>query len=549
MASNRGPNSIGGSGYTGEPSHTGGGTQGGGYGGAGPGGGVGGSWGSVATVGPTRDRETTPQIGMVTSNTTGSGGIALTDGSFEKNMILELCPPGGMKAEPPPDKLARFAQAVPSLNADLICPALLDCLEEGNPWIIRAKALCVIETSIIVAEQHTPGNNPYAAFFYACRGEIEPLTVHARSAIQQPAQRILELMGISAGTAAAYPAAVVTAAPVYDKEPAADLLDFGADPVLPPIPSVAPPQAPPSPKTEGGLFGGLNLSNTAPPQTPSGSLFELGSISTVPASVIAADSLLEFSSIEANKGGLFGDLMVKAVPTLAAEPAAAQPNSDGLFGDMILNGVSVPVTEVTPAQSENSGLFGGMLTIDASTTAALPDTGGFLDDMVKDTVRTATKLSDFGAATAASGSAFGFINSSITPPAPPTNPMFDPLLSLTAQPSPTTAKAMMTNLGPEQLNAMYAQQNMLMMQQQMQQMQIMMMQQQKMGVGQQQIGGTSRMMQLPARGSNPNVMGSNANFAASSGFSFLDTSNPGEAKKKEDKSFDFVKDAMKSEKK
>ena len=150
-------------------------------------------------------------------------------------------------------------------------------------------------------------------------------------------------------------------------------------------------------------------------------------------------------------------------------------------------------------------------------------------------------MADLGAATSG-GSAFGFMNSA--PPAPiEVTQVFDPLLSLSSQPSPITAKAMMANLGPEQLNAMYAQQNMLLMQQQMQQMQLMMMQQQKIGSG-----GTPMMMQ-GARGSNPHVMGSNANFAASSGFSFLDDPRAGEVKKKEDKSFDFVKDAMKNEKK
>ena len=38
-----------------------------------------------------------------------------------------------MKAEPPADRLAKFVRAVPSLDPDLVCPALLDTLEEGNP--------------------------------------------------------------------------------------------------------------------------------------------------------------------------------------------------------------------------------------------------------------------------------------------------------------------------------------------------------------------------------------------------------------------------------
>jgi hypothetical protein len=130
-------------------------------------------------------------------------------------------------------------------------------------------------------------------------------------------------------------------------------------------------------------------------------------------------------------------------------------------------------------------------------------------------------------------SSFGFINSAPAQVATAAA-TYDPLLSMPASPSPNTTKAT-ANLGPDQLNAMYAQQQMLIMQQQMAQMQMMMMQQQKMG-------GSAM---LPALRSN--VMGSNANFAASSGFSFLD--HPGGqgvgAQKKEDKSFDFVKDAMK----
>ena len=72
----------------------------------------------------------------------------MEDGRYEKNLVAELCPPGGLRAEPPPDKLAQFLQAVPTLNPDLLCPALLDCLEEGQPWIKRAKALHVMHAVI-----------------------------------------------------------------------------------------------------------------------------------------------------------------------------------------------------------------------------------------------------------------------------------------------------------------------------------------------------------------------------------------------------------------
>ena len=69
------------------------------------------------------------------------------DGSYEKNLVLELCPPGGVKPVQPPDKLAEFACLVSNLNSELICPALLDFLEDGQPWVICAKVLCVMETA------------------------------------------------------------------------------------------------------------------------------------------------------------------------------------------------------------------------------------------------------------------------------------------------------------------------------------------------------------------------------------------------------------------
>ena len=105
--------------------------------------------------------------------------------------------------------------------------------------------------------------------------------------------------------------------------------------------------------------------------------------------------------------------------------------------------------------------------------------------------------------------------------------------------NPAQLQAMMAQqqqqqqLNPAQLQAMYTQQ--LMMQQQYQQMQL--------ALAMQQQGG----QQMPR---NPNVImapgGSYA--AATAGFSFLD-SGAQPQKKKEDKQFDFVQDAIKKEKK
>jgi hypothetical protein len=133
--------------------------------------------------------------------------------------------------------------------------------------------------------------------------------------------------------------------------------------------------------------------------------------------------------------------------------------------------------------------------------------------------------------------------------APAPKGSFDPL-SQGYVPSPNSQKSIAhgQQLTPIQLQAMYAQQNMLLMQQQMQQMQLAMAMQQQQQHQQHQ----QRVMQQgqPARqGSNPSVMATTGGgVAATSSFSFLDVgAQP--TKKKEDKQFDFVKDAMSTEKK
>lgn len=451
-------------------------------------GGVGGSWASAPGGGmPPSPRNTSftaqarqpaygvPAMqssgGMTHAPPRGSGGAAAADGSHERNLIMDLCPPGGMKAEPPPDKLAEFARAVPSLNPDLVCPAILDCLEDGQPWIIRAKALCVMETILRVAEDNTEdgGTNAYADFFFACRGEIEPLASHPRAAINEPANRVLRALGLDAGGGALIqpkgfnppkPAGAAT----WTAAEAPNLLDFDDEPPVVQAPAPPPTAAPPvEPPASGSLFGGLTTkgspAQTGPPQV------------TPPTPAANATFPVEPpAKTDTSCGNLFSDVQVKDAITKSAPPVT-QSNA----------------TEAAPI---------------------------------------------------ANGSAFGFMNSNAAEvpnrPVEPAKEAFDPLLHPSA--SPNTAKATMANLTPAQMQALAYQQ--IMMQQQMQMAYAM--QHQQMGRPMMHVPVGMAMPQQ--QGNTRGIMKNNSGAAASSPFSFMDAPI-----KKEDKKFDFVKDAMKDE--
>lgn len=435
--------------------------------------GVGGSWASASPSVAAQARQ--PSYGEQHSSTpsmnpaqgsnsvnNGSGGTAVSDGSYEKNLVMELCPPGGMKPVPPPDKLLSFAKSIPNLNPDLVCPVLLDCLEDGNPWMMRAKAVCVIETCI-QAGQRADNTNPYANFFYTCREEIEPLAQHPRSAIRDPAGRVLASLGLQSDSPAA--AAPVAAAPA----PPVNLLDFDDDVPAPATPAPQPSAPPPTPaarSSQGGasMFGGMQVKSgaaTSPAQAPT-------------------------------SGNLLDGLNVNQSPVAAASKPAEMTN---MFDSL---NIKSKESEEEKKKSEDT------------------------DDL--------TSL-------AAAGSAFGFINDDSTKSQPPTKESFDPMSNF----SPNTQRQMM-KISPEQMQAMAYQQ--MLMQQQYQQMQQMQMAMAMQGGGMPRAGGVP--MQMMGGNGMPNkagVMGPHAGNT-SSGFSFLD--NP--AAKKDDHSFDFVKDALKNEK-
>lgn len=467
-------------------------------------GGVGGSWGAASTSNPNA-HQATPSITVNTvpgmgAGVSGGAGVGVSDGSYERQLVMELCPPGGMKPEPPPDKLAQFARVVASLNPDFICPVILDCLEDGQPWIIRAKALWVMEICIKHGKKPGAPNNSYADFLHACNGEFAPLVIHSRGAIRDPAKRVLNLLGVATpvGGAPIRPVRNVAAAAPAAAPPApvANLLDFDvpAPAPAPAAPPVAPPAAPPTSNAGGSLFGGLSMA-------PSKAAAPVAAAPVAAAPAPAAENNLL-------------DLMSGS----AAAPAAASS-----FGFMNAN-IAAPTPPVAAAANETADMFGNLsLKGDSEPKAPAPSVM---------------------APAAAAGSAFGFINTTTSTDeaapaaAPVTSPVgaadsFDPLKNVT----PNTQKKMMA-ISPEQMQAMMYQQMMM----QPQQMRIAQMQMAQMQMAmQQQLGSTSPHAQMSYMNMPGHVMQNPA--ASKSTFAFMD-----KPQKQDDKSFDFVKDAMKSEK-
>jgi hypothetical protein len=324
------------------------------------------------------------------------------------------------------------------------------------------------------------------------------LTTHARAAIRDPAKRVLQLLGFAATSADA--AAPVAAAPAA--APVANLLDFddNTEPTAAPPAPVTPPAAVAA-GGGGSLFGGLKVQggvapaaapptapSTAPPPAPtSGNLLDAFMTNDAPAAAPAG-------------GDMFGEMNVKENAAPPAAPAPTPPASaSSMFDNMSLKS---PVPAATAAAA-----------VDEHQPVAL------------------------------AGSAFGFMNSSSSMDAPAT-PVpaaavsFDPLKNVT----PNTAKQMM-QLSPQQMQAMAYQQMMMQQQMQMSQMMAMQQQQQQRGGGGGAVPGTNNFMQVPYLGQHNGVVMQNP-AAAKTSFAFI-----AQPQKKDDKSFDFIKDTMKMQKK
>lgn len=94
-----------------------------------------GSWNASAAPVPssTQVAATGVPTGPVVVNTVSK---VKSDGSYERYLIGELCPASGLYAAPDDSKMTQFKGIVGGLEVDLICPPLLDLLE-NDMWQVK----------------------------------------------------------------------------------------------------------------------------------------------------------------------------------------------------------------------------------------------------------------------------------------------------------------------------------------------------------------------------------------------------------------------------
>lgn len=269
----------------------------------------------------------------------------------------------------------------------------------------------------------------------------------------------------------------------------------------------------------------------AAPPTPVANLLDFDDGTSAPAPAPAAPPPPpQQSPPPASTGGgsLFGGLNVVSAPAaapVAAAPVAAPAAENNLFDFMSGDSAAPAAPSAAPVSS-----FGFMNSADAApappvAAAAAPTdaTNMFGNLSLKGESEPKSPVP-----AAPAGSAFGFMNAGAAPAAPaPAAAAFDPLKHVT----PTNSQKQMMAVSPDQMQAMMYQQMMMQQQMQMAKMQ-MAMQQQNRGTNNSQMS----FMNMPGH-----VMQNPA--ASKSTFAFMD-----KPLKPEDKSFDFVKDAMKSQK-
>ena len=113
-------------------------------------------------------------------------GTAVTDGSYERKLVEELCTPQGMRPEPPKDKLARFAGACQTLDAAVVGPILLGKLSDKN-WKVVMKALYTIQEIL-----NTPNTDGFKAYFKENTEELQALGSYNHPMVKKMAGTVFD---------------------------------------------------------------------------------------------------------------------------------------------------------------------------------------------------------------------------------------------------------------------------------------------------------------------------------------------------------------------
>ena len=113
-------------------------------------------------------------------------GSAVTDGSYERKLVEELCTPQGMRPEPPKDKLTRFANACQTLDASVVGPILLGKLSDKN-WKVVMKALYTIQEIL-----NTPNTDGFKAYFKENTEELQALGAYNHPMVKKMAGTVFD---------------------------------------------------------------------------------------------------------------------------------------------------------------------------------------------------------------------------------------------------------------------------------------------------------------------------------------------------------------------
>ncbi|ETV95152.1 hypothetical protein H310_11418 [Aphanomyces invadans] len=121
-------------------------------------------------------------------------GSSDKSGEYERSLIDDLCPPGGLARAPPAENLNRFVDLAKSLDMNILGDLLLDKLEDDS-WQVRLKGLCVWEALL-----DAPGCEHYAEWLEENVELLQHVAQDPKTAVAIKAKRVLQLIGVDAAS-------------------------------------------------------------------------------------------------------------------------------------------------------------------------------------------------------------------------------------------------------------------------------------------------------------------------------------------------------------